>query len=629
MLSPDGRCKAFDAARRRLSSAARAAAWWCSSACPTRWRDGDRVHRGDPRRRPSTRTAAPTASPRPTGRAQEAVLRGACRDAGVAPGAGRVRRGPRHRHAAGRPDRVPARWARCSAPGRPADSPCAIGSVKTNIGHLEAAAGIAGLIKVVLALQPRRDPASLHFETPNPEIAFERAAGSRCTTSRGPGRASAAAALAGVSSFGFGGTNAHVVLEEAAGAAARRRRRRRAPAAPAHRCRRTSEPALSGAGPARPRALAAGHEVPLADVCLHRQHRPRAPLKQRWPRSRPTRDELARQLAAVRGPDAAGVSRGQRRGASARGGVPVHRPGLAVRGDGARELYETQPVFRAALERCGRRCDGRLEPAAARACSSPTSPARSLPDDTACTAAGAVRARVRAGRALAVAGASSADAVLGHSVGEYAAACVAGVFRLEDGAALVAARGPADGGSAPERRHDGDLRQRVRVALEVGPVADQVSIAAVNGPLRYRDLGAPAAVETVAAGVQAARDPRRAPPGLPCLPLPPAGADARRIRGPGLQDPLRPSPAAPGLEPHRRAPRGGPDGRRLLAPARAAAGPFPWPGSRRCGGPAAPSSSRSGPAPPCSEWRPSWRARTRARCSSLRSRRSRTIGTAS
>ena len=99
-------------------------------------------------------------------------------------------------------------------PGRAAGAAAPVGSVKTNIGHLEAAAGMAGLIKVVLALRHGEIPAHLHFREPNPLIAWERmpvrGAGERTLWERGEG----GRRIAGVSSFGFSGTNAHVVLEE-------------------------------------------------------------------------------------------------------------------------------------------------------------------------------------------------------------------------------------------------------------------------------------------------------------------------------------------------------------------------------------------------------------------------------
>src|ERR1019366_8533324 len=96
---------------------------------------------------------------------------------------------------------------------RPLNRPCLLGSVKTNLGHLEAAAGIAGLIKVALALQHREIPPSLHFEQPNPHIPFDQLP-LPVNTSLSPWPAPLDAVLLhGVSSFGFGGTNAHVVMQ--------------------------------------------------------------------------------------------------------------------------------------------------------------------------------------------------------------------------------------------------------------------------------------------------------------------------------------------------------------------------------------------------------------------------------
>ncbi|MGB3892821.1 MAG: beta-ketoacyl synthase N-terminal-like domain-containing protein, partial [Mycolicibacter sinensis] len=148
----------------------------------------------------------------PSGRAQEGVLTEAFRRAGLPAGA--VQYIEAHGTGTSIGDAIEANaLGAVLAEGRPQDSRCLVGSVKTNIGHLEAAAGIAGLIKVALSLQHRAIPASLNYTAPNPHISFDRLplevvqtltpwpAGSR--------------AVAGVSSFGFGGTNAHVVLTEA------------------------------------------------------------------------------------------------------------------------------------------------------------------------------------------------------------------------------------------------------------------------------------------------------------------------------------------------------------------------------------------------------------------------------
>src|SRR5207237_1721171 len=98
--------------------------------------------------------------------------------------------------------------------GRDPATPLAIGSIKTNLGHLEAAAGVAGVLKAVLALQHREIPPHLHLRTPNPHIDWA-AFPITVPTAATPFVPIGGRRLAGVSSFGFSGTNAHVILEEA------------------------------------------------------------------------------------------------------------------------------------------------------------------------------------------------------------------------------------------------------------------------------------------------------------------------------------------------------------------------------------------------------------------------------
>ena len=149
----------------------------------------------------------------PSQEAQEALLRQACRDAGVAPAT--IQYVEAHGTGTLVGDPIEARaLGRVLSDGRPGDQPCLIGSVKTNIGHLEAGAGIAGLIKAALALHHRRIPGNLHFDRPNPEIDFD-ALRLRVPTRCEPWPAGDGPALAGVNAFGFGGTNAHVILQEA------------------------------------------------------------------------------------------------------------------------------------------------------------------------------------------------------------------------------------------------------------------------------------------------------------------------------------------------------------------------------------------------------------------------------
>ncbi len=211
MLSPDGRCKAFDAS---ASGFVRSEGAGIVALKPLRrLADGDRVYaviRGSATNQDG-RTPGMTM---PSQEAQESLLREACRSAGVSPAT--IQYVEAHGTGTQVGDPIEARaLGTVLSGGRSEQKPCLIGSVKTNIGHLEAGAGIAGLIKVALALHHRRIPANLHFERPNSEIDW-RALRLRVPTSTEPWPdGDSGLALAGVNAFGFGGTNAHVVLQEA------------------------------------------------------------------------------------------------------------------------------------------------------------------------------------------------------------------------------------------------------------------------------------------------------------------------------------------------------------------------------------------------------------------------------
>ncbi|HEX3772799.1 MAG TPA: acyltransferase domain-containing protein, partial [Polyangiaceae bacterium] len=208
-MAPDGRCKAFDSrangyvrgegggvvVMKRLSDALA---------------DGDRIYcvvRGSAINNDGFSNGLTAPSPR----AQEGVLRDAYADAGLEPdevqyiechGTGTM---------LGDPIEAGAIGAVLGGP-RAADKPLRIGSAKTNIGHLEAAAGMAGLIKVALSMSHRELPASLHFLKPNPHIPFEQLH-LRVQAARERWEVDGGRRIGGVSSFGFGGTNAHAVLE--------------------------------------------------------------------------------------------------------------------------------------------------------------------------------------------------------------------------------------------------------------------------------------------------------------------------------------------------------------------------------------------------------------------------------
>ncbi|MGH7435757.1 MAG: type I polyketide synthase, partial [Polyangiaceae bacterium] len=208
-MAPDGRCKAFDA---RANGYVRGEGGGVVLLKRLRdaHADGDHVYcvvRGSAINNDGFSNGLTAPSPR----AQEAVVRDACADAGVAPGDVQYVEAHGTGTMLGDPIEAGALGATLGA-GRPKEHPLRIGSVKTNLGHLEAAAGVAGLIKVALSMEHGELPPSLNFEKPNPHIPFE-ALGLKVHTLFAPWGSVAGRRIAGVSSFGFGGTNSHVVLE--------------------------------------------------------------------------------------------------------------------------------------------------------------------------------------------------------------------------------------------------------------------------------------------------------------------------------------------------------------------------------------------------------------------------------
>ncbi|MGQ4807007.1 hypothetical protein NKDENANG_00345 [Candidatus Entotheonellaceae bacterium PAL068K] len=379
--------------------------------------------------------------------------------------------------------------------GRLSERPLRIGSVKTNIGHLESAAGVAGVIKVVLSLQHGEIPPHLHFNTPNPHIDWEHLP-VRVPTDLTPWPAETSR-IAAVSSFGFSGTNAHVILEAApqpAGAAAALER-------PLHLLTLSAktEAALQQLAQRYDQHLATHTDAPLGNICfsaatgrLHFAHRLSVVAA--------SVPQMRQQLSAfLAGRPLAGVASGQRPAPQA------PRVAFLFSGQGTqsvdmgRQLYDTQPSFRQAVQRCAEILRPYLEvslldvlyPSGARDCV-PASRDLSAEADapgahdhllhqTAYTQP-ALFSVEYALSALWHAWGLRPQVVMGHSVGEYVAACVAGVFSLEEGLRLIAERGrlmqalPQDGDMVAV------LAPETRVKAAVAPHSTEVSIAAVNGP---------------------------------------------------------------------------------------------------------------------------------------------------
>ena len=211
MLAPDGLCKTFDASANgygRGEGAGLVLLKRLSDALA----DGDRIHaviRGSA----TNHDGVSNGITAPNGLAQESLIQTAIADAGLPPsaiqyveahGTGTLLGDPTETRALGR-----------TLGQHPRQTPLLIGSVKTNIGHLEAAAGIAGLIKLILALKHKKIPASLHYTQPNPHINFEQLRLQVVArTTDWPANTESNARAASISAFGFGGANCHVVLEE-------------------------------------------------------------------------------------------------------------------------------------------------------------------------------------------------------------------------------------------------------------------------------------------------------------------------------------------------------------------------------------------------------------------------------
>ncbi|MGE0445968.1 MAG: type I polyketide synthase, partial [Vicinamibacterales bacterium] len=304
---------------------------------------------------------------------------------------------------------------------------CYIGSVKTNLGHLDAVAGVAGLIKTVLALQHGTIPPSLHFTRPNPKIDFESgplrvAAEATPWPSNGPAR------RATVSSFGLGGANCHAVLEQAPTPAAGVVR-------PVPRAVVLS--AKSDAALAAMRARLADHVEAHADVRLADVAWTLATGRQPLPHAEVVVADTPSDLVAA-------LRRDQRRA----GLRPAAAPRIAFLfpGQGAqqagvgRELYAHEPVFRDAFDRC----------AAALAAAGVSDVREAMFAEASTKADERLRQTVYAQTSLFALGVALdalwrswgmvPSAVLGHSSGEYAAAVSAGMLTLDEAARAIAAR---------------------------------------------------------------------------------------------------------------------------------------------------------------------------------------------
>ncbi|MCK6548425.1 acyltransferase domain-containing protein, partial [Myxococcota bacterium] len=454
-MAKDGRCKTFDA---RADGYVRSEGVGVVILKPLSKAeaDGDRIHaiiRGTAVMQDGHTNGLMA----PSRKAQELVLRAAHARAGVSPA--EVAYVEAHGTGTALGDTIEAEaLAAALRPRGVTAEPLRVGSIKSNVGHLEAAAGVAGLMKLVLCLERGELPKSLHFETPNPHIPFAEL-GLAVQREHAPWPTGQVRAIGGVSSFGFGGTIAHAVVERAPRAS--ERTEERGPFVLPISAK--SKPALAQLV-TEYTALVSKTDH-LADVvhtaASRREHHPlRACFVGR------DRTEL---LAAI--------DRGANLATQRRPGAKVFVfPGQGGQWQGmARALVEREPAFAEAIADCARA----FAPFVTWKLEDVLAGGELTAIDVVQPAIFAVQvalARLYAARGVVP------DAVLGHSMGEVAAAHVAGAVSLEDAARIICVRSRlmlrvAGRGAMAFAEVTLD-----EAAAIVAPFDGRVSIAASNGP---------------------------------------------------------------------------------------------------------------------------------------------------
>ena len=472
-LSPDGRCKTFDAAADGYGRAE-----GCGVVVLKKLSDalaaGDRI-RAVIRGSAVNQDGASSGLTVPNGLAQEALIRKALANAKVNPEDIQYVEA----HGTGTPLGDPIEMGAIASVFARRQTPLYVGSVKTNVGHLEAAAGVIALIKTILSLEHGLIPPHLHCREPNPLIDWDSI----------PVRVPATGVpwpegtrLAGVNSFGFTGVNAHVVVEAAPAASAES-------SGPGWRLLPLSAKTDSALGELVERYAAqlAHSRDNLGDVCFSAAFG-RSHYKHRRAVVAFTSEEAA---AALRRPAQPALTADKQNGKVAFlfTGQGAQQPGMA------RELYEEFPAFREAFDRCNAVLEPLLGAPLPEIVADPARLRQTVYTQPCLFAV--EYSLVALWRSWGI----TPHAVLGHSVGEYVAACVAGVFSLEDGLRLIAERARLMQALPP----GGSMAAVFAPPEKVTPhLRGGVEIAALNSPLNTVLSGAARDLDAVLAELSAA-----------------------------------------------------------------------------------------------------------------------------
>ena len=497
MLSPTGRCNTFDELAdgyvrgegcgmlvlKRLSDAQR---------------DGDRILaliRGIAVNQDG-RSSGLTA---PRGPSQEAVLLAALADAGLTPED--VAFVEAHGTGTALGDRIEVNALAKVFAGRDKARPLLIGSIKANIGHAEPAAGVAGLIKAVEALRRRTMPKQLHLSNLNPLIKWHKfpilVPRENMPLEPEPGKP----LVCGVSSFGFSGTNSHAVLQEAPPMAAQAPERHAADVSTLLALSARTSNALSEVARDYADFLERDGSPDLRDVAAA------APLarSQFAERAAIVAADAAEAVAALREFAGSGASANAVTGRALSAAAP--EVVFLFTGQGAQyvgmgqHLYETEEAFREALDRCDVLAEAHLG-RSLKDVMFGGSGTDGLLDDTTYTQPALFAIEYALAAVWRRWGVQPA-AVMGHSVGEYTAACIAGVLSLDDAVRLICARGalmgrlPREGGMAAVFAPEDVVR------AAISPARNKLSVAGVNGPANIAISGASDALEDALARLAA------------------------------------------------------------------------------------------------------------------------------